>query len=400
MSDNNEGKDTTEQESPKKEKPKPKRRDHRRFRSEPPTTSALFGPRHQSGGDAGGLEEEAESHLLRVLEERKARAQAHDVDWKPSVEGERPPLRRVSFQAGSKIFTPEETEHDPNEDAHQLARNRFKMLAMKIHTMKSNRNLGMDSPGRPETVHEEHEPDGTDVDVFEGVGGTEAQVGISAFSQADTNTDNVIGAAIAVAENYRREDDDTLSVASDSVYSEVSDTGTDQEMLPLTGTSRPTQQQGGWFGFSAAARRKRRRWWRKRKKKLYRCLRRTCRRDRFWFGEVLHPVSLLKAIGRFLARSWFTRLGVPCLFAAFVLFYFLRNPSLDFMGKSTISWWFVFITRQSLTFQLAIISQSIVIDAFALKSRHAVKMFSPLLTLCVISSRGWPFIAACKFPSL
>ena len=129
-------------------------------------------------------------------------------------------------------------------------------------------------------------------------------------------------------------------------------------------------------------------------------LRRTCRCHRYWFAPVLHPVQLAKALKTFLTTSWFVRLGLPCLFIAFVMFYSLHNPSLDVIEQATLSWWFVFVARQTLTLQLAIITQSIVIDGFALRSRYAVHIFSPLLTLVVISSKGWPFILTCEYPSL
>ena len=197
-------------------------------------------------------------------------------------------------------------------------------------------------------------------------------------------------------ENYEQ-DDDTASVLSGSVYSDegtAEQSATDDERLPLTGSGRPLQP-GGWFG-GAAARRHRRKRWRRRKKRCLKKLHRMCRCHRFWFSDILHPVSLMKAISQFLTSSAFARFGFLSLMTAFILFYFLRNPSLDFIGDATISWWLVFIARQTLTLQLAIISQSVVIDGLALKSRYVVKILSPLLTLCIVSSKGWPFLCTCK----
>lgn len=393
----------------KKTSPKTRPKKHnRRFQSEPPSMSALFP--QDSSGSGGGLEEEAEGHLLRVLEERRARANKKETDWDASVEGERPPLRRVSFQ-GAAMFSPATTiehEHeDKGEDVHAAARLRFQNLAMKVRAMQtsSKRNLNVESspeqqpqashaPGRGlEPTQEEQEEE---TDVFEGVGGVETQIGESAFSQADTNTDMVISAAFAVDENFKQ-DDETASILSESVYSEGSSeyAGNIDEMLPLTGSGRaPTQ--GGWFG-----RRRRkaiRRKWHRTKKRCMKSLRRTCRCHRYWFADILHPVSLGRSILRFLTSSFFARLGFPSLVAAFVLFYLLYNPSIDIIGNATISWWLLFITRQTLTLQLAIATQCVVIDGLALKSRYAVKLLSPLLTLCVISSKGWPFLSACKCP--
>ena len=50
------------------------------------------------------LEEEAEEHLLRVFEKGRARAAPSDKVWDASVEGERPPLRRVTKE-GAHVFS-------------------------------------------------------------------------------------------------------------------------------------------------------------------------------------------------------------------------------------------------------------------------------------------------------
>lgn len=373
-----------------------KRHHGRRFQSEPPAMNTLFPP---PGGTGSGLEEEAEGHLLRVLEERRARATSKDADWDPSVEGEQPPLRRVTFD-GAAMFSPySTTEQGENneEDVHAAARLRFQNLAMKVRAMHSRRSLNVDSSEGPEA----NQPRGNDpttkqgqdeeTDVFQGVGGVGTQIGQSVFSQADTNTDMVISAAMAVVENYNQ-DDETGSVLSESVYSDAGSTeyvGNDGELLPLTG--RPSTQ-GDWRRRTKAVRRK----WRKRKKRCMKTIQRTCRCHRYWFAEIMHPVSLGKSFFRFLTSSFFAKLGFPSLVTAFILFYYLQNPSLDFIGAATISWWLVFIARQTLTWQLAIVTECIVIDGLALKSRYPVKLLSPLLTLCVISSKGWPFLSTSK----
>jgi hypothetical protein len=359
-----------------------------RFQSQTLSSSAMFPPTSSSGV---GLEEEAEAHLLRVLEERRARANAHDADWNPSVEGERPPLGRVSFQAAASVFSPELNAADEdNDEEHHLARDRFQNLATQLRKMTFQRKSNIPSSERPEAAETEQQKEGTDV--FQGVGGMETQLGLSAFAQGDTITDQVISAAMVVDKNFKKDDDETASIASDSVYTEATDMGTEEELLPLTGAS-----QGG---HGSAARRRRKRVWHRRRKKCMKSLHKAFRCDRYWFAEVLNPISLALAFFRFVTTSWFARLGLPCLIVAFVLFYYLNNPAPDFIKGATISWWLVFVTRQTLTLQLAVVSQSVLIDAFAMKSRYAVSIFSPLLALCVISSKGWPFISACKLPSL
>lgn len=341
------------------------------------------------------MEDEAETQLLRVLEERRARANVNATDWNASVEGETPPLRRVSFQ-GTSVFAAPEKKETTSEEQHRLARQRFQKLVLHVRDMNSQKSLNVESSERRPAVEHtriatvaEEEEDGTNV--FEGVGGMETELGKSAFAQGDTNTDKVISAALAVDENYNQ-DDETASVMSDSVYSEGSDIGTAEELPLLAGDSASRRA-------SVISRRQGRRKWHKRRKRCLKFLHRTCRCHRYWFAPVLHPAQLAKALKTFLTASWFVRLGLPCLVTAFVMFYSLHNPSLDVIEQATLSWWFVFVTRQTLTLQLAIITQSIVIDGFALRSRYAVSIFSPLLTLCVISSKGWPFIFTCEYPS-
>ena len=381
-------------------KGKSKRKTHnRRFQSEPPPISAFF-PSPISAlfqsSPTGGLEEEAEGHLLKVLEERRARATSQEAGWDASVEGESPPLRRVSFQ-GAAMFTSAEEEEGQgdDDDRRRAARLRFKNLVTKVSSMHSK--LPLNSSGQEPLSPVQEERDRPDV--FHGVGGEDTRIGKSAFSQSDTNTDMVISAAMAVSDNYKQEDD-TTSVASSSAYSDVGN----EEMLPLVSEADDSEQRGGWFGYGSAerrdARRKRRRSarrkWRKRGKKCLRSIDRAFRCDRYWFSELCHPISFGKVLFKFITTSWFTKLGLPSLILAFILFYYLHNPTLDFIEQGTISWWLVFIARQSLTLQLAIITQSVIIDGLAMRSRFAVRIFSPLLTLCIISAKGWPFNAASK----
>jgi hypothetical protein len=80
---------------------------------------------------------------------------------------------------------------------------------------------------------------------------------------------------------------------------------------------------------------------------------------------------------------------------AFFLFYYMGNPTLDFMSQATASWWLIFLARQTLTFELALIVESCIIG-LALRSKLVVKVFGPLVTLFIINSEGWPFISTSK----
>lgn len=342
------------------------------------------------------LDEEAEEHLVKVLEERRERASVFDKGWDASVEGERPPLRRLSQEGAEMFITP------PSDESRPAAKNWFRSLANRhILKLKSQRVLSDDSSDMVgQEKNDPHKEEGVEVQgVFRGVGGEGSTIGQSGFSHANTNTDRLFSAAVVVDETFKQHDE-TTSVESGSECSETMD----EERLPLTGTDMETHRRWGsisWFAQASAenARRKRaagkRR--RKRKKTCLKMLEKACcLSPRSWMREVLHPAVIAKAIIDFVLRSWFSRIGVPALIIAFVLFYHMGNPTLDMFDKATVSWWFIFVARQCLMLQLAIAIEYFVIDGLALRSRLAVNLFGPFLTLFIIDAKGWPFIVASK----
>ena len=365
-----------------------------------------------------GIEDEAEKHLVRILEERRARARTEDIQWDASVEGERPPLHHVSAQ-GINVFDPsakEEKERDLWAPSTRLKHLAKKMVSMKSQRkLSDNRNLspldGIESSPltsrngatekRPvlNQIKEETERG----DLFSGVSGEGTEMRLPPFTPAGTDTDRLFSAAVVIDGNFKQ-DDETASAVSDSAYSEVMD----DEMLPLTGTDDNShgQRKGSWCGYGSAnddggARRRkeaaRKKLWQKRKKKFFKSFEKSCYGYRF--SEVFHPVLFVQSFFRFVTSSWFTKLGLPSLIAAFILFYYVGNPTFDFMDKATASWWLIFVTRQTLTLELALITEFLIIDCFALRSRWVVKLFGPLVTLFVINSKGWPFIATSKYPA-
>jgi hypothetical protein len=342
------------------------------------------------------LDEEAEDYLVKVLEERRERASVFDKGWDASVEGERPPLRRLSQEGAEMFITP------PIDESRPAAKNWFRSLANRhILKLKSQRVLSDDSSDMMgQEKNDPHKEQGVEVQgVFRGVGGEGTTIGQSGFSHANTNTDRLFSAAVVVDETFKQHDE-TTSVESGS---ECSDT-MNEERLPLTGTDMATHRHWGsisWFAQGSAdnARRKRAAGKRRRKRKK-RCLKMLekacCLSPRSWMREVLHPAVIAKAIIDFILRSWFSRIGVPALIIAFVLFYHMGNPTLDMFDKATASWWFIFVARQCLMLQLAIAIEYFVIDGLALRSRLAVNIFGPFLTLFIIDAKGWPFIVASK----
>lgn len=94
---------------------------------------------------------------------------------------------------------------------------------------------------------------------------------------------------------------------------------------------------------------------------------------------------------------------------AAVLFYLAGNPpcsnsicqmtanttseSLVYFSRASASWWLLFIgCRQAVTLTLARLTQAIVIDYFALRSKLCVRLLGPFVTLFIVQSRGWPFL--------
>jgi len=360
----------------------------------------------------GGFEDEAEQHLVRVLEERRARAKPKNVDWDASVEGETPPLGGISAE-GIKVFDPVKEEKEVAWTSKKLMK-----LAKKVITLKSQGKLS-DSHGDPlqsiesstrsardqssgrsttrrsmlEQIHEEES----------GFIGGGSRRSLPESSYANIGTNRYFRAAMVVDETFQ-EDDETESVASESAESEA----TGEELLPLTDTEDTSlnQNKGGWFGCygtteSAEARRRekdaRTKKWRQQRRKFLKSLGKCgcCYGNRM--AQLFHPVAFMKSFLRFIFDSWFTRIGLPSLIAACCLFY-NGNPTVDFLPQATVSWWLIFICRQTLTLELALITQYVLIDGLALRSKLMVKIFGPLVTLFVINAKGWPFITTGKRP--
>jgi hypothetical protein len=92
-------------------------------------------------------------------------------------------------------------------------------------------------------------------------------------------------------------------------------------------------------------------------------------------------------------------LMLPAGGIAAILFYFCENPptgkgksETDSQGASA-SWWLLFIcVRQVITFSLALGMQGFIIDFLSLGSRLMLRVVGPVITLLVITAKGWPFI--------
>jgi hypothetical protein len=234
-------------------------------------------------------------------------------------------------------------------------------------------------------------------DVFVGVGGEKSKIGQSQFSLVDTNTDCLFSAAVAVNENFKRDNDEVESVETnpESEYSETMD----KERLPLTGTAETQWPRNrSWFsyGLHGSAEDAESRQWKKAAQKKRHEHKKTCRKMLekaccfsrcSWLAEVFHPAVLAKAFFDFILGSEFSRIGIPALIMAFILFYYMGNPSLVVFDQAMASWWLIFIARHCLMLELATAIDYVIIDVWALRTWLVVNLFGPWLTLFIIDAK-------------
>ncbi|KAL7571640.1 hypothetical protein ACA910_011176 [Epithemia clementina (nom. ined.)] len=179
--------------------------------------------------------------------------------------------------------------------------------------------------------------------------------------------------------------DDTSTVVSDVSFG-------GEETLPLTGggggggngRGGETSNVAGYGSLAAGVRQSRVQ--RRKQRKLLRHLRR-CFCDyvfnpAYW-GQVIYQHVIL--------HSLITSVALPCVVAAWILFYYLGNPTFDFLPEGRLSWWLNFVGRQVLLMELSRFSQWLLLDCFVLGTRFSVQCLGPLVTLTAIQAKGWPF---------
>lgn len=84
---------------------------------------------------------------------------------------------------------------------------------------------------------------------------------------------------------------------------------------------------------------------------------------------------------------------LPAFAVSLVLFYAFGNP--DFKQGASISWLVLFLVRHSILYILAKLTQLIVIDLLALNTRCMVRVLGPFPSLCLVQSKGLPFLSSC-----
>ena len=89
---------------------------------------------------------------------------------------------------------------------------------------------------------------------------------------------------------------------------------------------------------------------------------------------------------------------LPATSVAAILYYGLSNPSMsvgydvDTKSYPSVSWFILFLcVRQVITLSLAKVTEVIIIDFVALKTRLMLRILGPLVTLVIVQSKGWPF---------
>jgi hypothetical protein len=102
---------------------------------------------------------------------------------------------------------------------------------------------------------------------------------------------------------------------------------------------------------------------------------------------------------RYLLKVFFY-VVLPSIGIASLLYYGFDNPlagknsdgSPDDGGQASLSWWLLFVARQSITFALAITLQKIIIDYLCVGTRTLPRILGSVVTLLIVQSKGWPFV--------
>jgi hypothetical protein len=108
-----------------------------------------------------------------------------------------------------------------------------------------------------------------------------------------------------------------------------------------------------------------------------------------------HPLSTAKRFFMVLAGSYLVWVAIPCFIIAAILYYGLGNPPWNFIpGTAHSAWMLNFVGRQVMTFELARLTQWLVLDCILLGSRMMSKLLGPVVIMTAVQSRGWPFLVA------
>lgn len=276
-----------------------------------------------------------------------------------------------------------------------------------------------------DSIQEQPDESGSN-DIFDGVGGTGANTNNNTggdgntgtnnattmveLDQAASSTDRLLTGAMQVEDLF--EDNTTSPTEAEMIVEEeieeVEEVTADDnggERVPLTSASYSYQNGGSGTGGSdgnsnnssttsptkspkmstptyfrksfrkKAVAKKKSYWWQS--------LRWTC----------CHPLDLCRRLWYLLwYQTHILTVTFPCCIMALMFYYVFEDPRWTFMpGAASVAWWCNFVGRQIVLMEVSRLCQWLLIDNLVLGTRIAVQCLGPLLTLCFIQSRGWPF---------
>ena len=119
---------------------------------------------------------------------------------------------------------------------------------------------------------------------------------------------------------------------------------------------------------------------------------RPCHRGTSSCSRVIFSRGFWSKLLRAILHSTLLWGALPCAISALILYYPLANPIIDFLpGSVTVAWWFNFMARQMVTFELARLLEYAIVDSLLLKSRWDRTQFVSFVAYHI---EGWPFTIA------
>lgn len=342
--------------------------------------------------------EDAEDSILSNLEAQAKLTRTGSDGFRPAVPGERAPLGVDSL--GTALDS-----DDEDDDAHvppgppRTSRPTFKEMAMRVqtinrlrsaaHAMSSNRSVTSSHASSNDEIAIGHRRAQTLLESIDEAAKEEEENKESHHLFTDFSTD------LFAADHEPDEEHEGLKFLwNEEESDEFDDAELDSMMaLPSVSASRPAEGQPLLGNASvrlnpdvpdAAVILERRRLARQRRNELRWKRVKNC----------LNPMMMVQRLLYVVVDGTFV-VSIPCFIISGILFYYIGNPRLDFLpGDATVSWWFNFLGRQLLVFELAKFTQFLIIDVLTMSSRTVVQMLGPWVTIFCLQSKGWPFLVA------
>lgn len=95
------------------------------------------------------------------------------------------------------------------------------------------------------------------------------------------------------------------------------------------------------------------------------------------------------------SHVWIALLALPLTALSFFLFYWMGNPTPDFLPRDLeLSWLANFLSRHLVLVAMSRLIQFLLLDTLLLQSRSFIHLSGPLVTLTLSQAKGWPFIVS------